>query len=347
MEDYSALSNASRQSGPDYTPTAFWQVATAKLLDDLARDGIENFRKTGSPLDFFVPTYGHPGNSLMPKQVSALRAVAEGFGPKQAAMVEAWVTGHTHALSDYRAFSAAARAGGAKQLLKFSESSVGNPVEHFKFDGRMYSRSALNYLTGLAFLAEHEELGAIKTVLEIGGGFGTLGEIISQCWPQTGCRYIDVDLYPTCQFADYYLTHACPDQSVKHSNTAVEPETISIQTLPALSILPNWQIETLRGTIDLFVNFISFQEMEPDVVRNYLNHVDRLGAKLVLLRNMREGKQKRKHADDVGVETPILIEDYDKMLPNYTVVDRETTVFGYRTSDGFHSDLVLLRRSGI
>ena len=55
--------------------------------------------------------------------------------------------------------------------------------------------------------------------------------------------------------------------------------------------LPNWKIEDLRGSIDLFVNFISFQEMEPHIDSNYVLHVQRLSPNGVLLRNLREGKQ--------------------------------------------------------
>ena len=55
-----------------------------------------------------------------------------------------------------------------------------------------------------------------------------------------------------------------------------------------------WQIEKLKGKIDLFVNFISFQEMEPEVVKNYLLKVINLKPKYILLRNLREGKQIKK-----------------------------------------------------
>ena len=44
---------------------------------------------------------------------------------------------------------------------------------------------------------------------------------------------------------------------------------INIKNLPKYSFLPNWEIENLVGDIDLFVNFISFQEMEPQIVKNY------------------------------------------------------------------------------
>ena len=57
--------------------------------------------------------------------------------------------------------------------------------------------------------------------------------------------------------------------------------------LRKITCLSSWQIEKLLGKIDIFVNFISFQEMEPKVVRNYINHVIRLSPKFILLRNLR------------------------------------------------------------
>jgi len=108
-------------------------------------------------------------------------------------------------------------------------------------------------------------------------------------------------------------------------------------------VLSAWQIEKLQGQIDLFVNFISFQEMEPHIVKNYLQHVDRLESRWVLLRNMREGKQMRKEGG-VGVDVPILGDDYLTMLPGYELVERSVFPFGYRTVDDFHSELLLLKR---
>jgi hypothetical protein len=100
----------------------------------------------------------------------------------------------------------------------------------------------------------------------------------------------------------------------------------------------------VQGEVDLFVNFISFQEMEPDVVQNYLLQVDRLRAKFVLLRNLREGKQKFKTSGGLGVKDPIQGQDYNTFLPNYELIDTNTTPFGHRTEDGFHSELRIYQR---
>jgi hypothetical protein len=124
-----------------------------------------------------------------------------------------------------------------------------------------------------------------------------------------------------------------------------DQEAIEISELPQASVLCSWQIEKLRGQVDLFVNFISFQEMEPPVVQNYLHHVDRLGARYVLLRNLREGKAvKTESKKGSGVETPTKGEDYDRYLESYNLLATNVHPFGYRTVDGFHSELRLYQR---
>ena len=74
-------------------------------------------------------------------------------------------------------------------------------------------------------------------------------------------------------------------------------------------------------------------------------HVKRLNAKWILLRNMREGKNKKQNPDDVGVETPIRNDDYLKMIQDkYSLVEANVFPFGYKTVDGFHSELLLFKR---
>ena len=76
--------------------------------------------------------------------------------------------------------------------------------------------------------------------------------------------------------------------------------------------------------------------------QRFLSHITRLGTRWILLRNMLEGKQLRRN-DLVGVDAPILSDDYLKMLPAYELVDRNIVPFGYETVDGYHSELLLLK----
>ena len=61
----------------------------------------------------------------------------------------------------------------------------------------------------------------------------------------------------------------------------IEKKYIKIKKLKKITCLCSWQIEKLIGKIDVFINFISFQEMEPEVVKNYIKHVQRLSPKFI------------------------------------------------------------------
>ena len=152
-----------------------------------------------------------------------------------------------------------------------------------------------------------------------------------------------MDIPPTQFVADYYLKSVLGADQVTGFDELLNHKQINISELKPASVLCSWQIEQLQGDVDLFVNFISFQEMEPDVVSNYLYHVDRLKVRWVLLRNMRQGKQKQSMGN-VGVKTPILSDDYRSMLPNYRLIECNVHPFGFETVDGFQSELQLLKR---
>ena len=117
-----------------------------------------------------------------------------------------------------------------------------------------------------------------------------------------------------------------------------------LDELETFSFFHNSQIEKLKGSIDLFVNFISFQEMEPNIVSNYIDHVQRLKPEIVLIRNLREGKQVKKEKG-LGVKNPILKKDYIEMFCDYKLVKSNVLEYGLETVDGFNSELLLLKRS--
>jgi putative sugar O-methyltransferase len=329
-----------------YRPTAFWDEASANIQSELLTEGVERFRQLPSALAFFVPTYGSPGNSITKDEAALLMASLGTHGPlalKARLAVDQFLGGELAALADYRVLQAADIRERKPWLHHFSECDFGEPAEQFQFDGRRFSRSALNYLLGLAFLKRHLDDSPIKTVLEVGGGFGTLGEILASTGLENW-RYVDIDIPPTSFVAERYLRAALGIERVVGYAQTRDLREIEIEALPSASVLCPWQIEKLQGVVDIFVNFISFQEMEPPVVANYLQHVERLGTRWVLLRNMREGKQLRRGAGSVGVEVPIKSEDYLGFLPGYELVERNVMPFGFRTVDGFHSELLLLRR---
>jgi putative sugar O-methyltransferase len=322
-----------------YQPTAFWSQASTDISDALRTHGLDSFRSLPAIRNFFAPSYGPPFNRL---SVALVEEIINNVASNedQQSTLKHMLNGEMWALSDYRVMMASNRPSDKLTLAPLSESKIGNPFEHFQFDSKWFSRSFLNYLLGLSFLKQHVDTSSIHRVIEVGGGFGSLGEILSQAGEYA---YVDIDIPPTAAVSSYYLSH--------QSNITLTPysETRNLETIPFPEpgkqlVLCPWQLPQLQGSADLFVNFISFQEMEPHVVENYLHHVDRLQCRFILLRNLREGKQ-QKTEKTFGVETPTLSGDYDRFLPNYRLIATNVNPFGFRTLDGFHSELRLYRRT--
>jgi putative sugar O-methyltransferase len=326
-----------------YHPTNFWEHGGSLIQEEILKFGVENFRSLPRCLDFFVPSYSYPGYHNNPGSYSSLNEALEGLQlshHKYDLLLNQFLSGQMQALNDYRVYLAS-DIDKHPYIDKVSESCIGKPVEQFTFDGRCFSRSFLNYLLGLSFLKRTCNTKDIHTVLEIGGGFGSLCEILLGD-KRNDSFCIDVDIVPTIFVATYYLQQLFGEENVGDYATLRNEDILHIEQLQKkykAVVINSWQLPKLRGEIDLFVNFISFQEMEPDVVKNYLKNVERLGAKFVLSRNIREGKERAEDVNSPGVITPIKSDDYDKFLPNYHLLGINTIPFGCQTVDGFHSEL--------
>ena len=333
------------EQSPLHQPTSFWRVASLAISDEFRANGLHRFRSLPKPLTFFVPTYGLPGNSLdadLLAELTKTHRKSVPAGSKQDLTLQQLFSGELHALGDYRTYLAGDDRTKPPVLDHCSESETGQPVEQFEFEGRRFSRSLLNYILALVFLKKHADTATLNNVLEVGGGFGSLGEILASD-PDRSYTYVDIDIPPTAVAASYYLRQIHGDRLLEYPRSR-QHESITLDGSFDAAVICPWQLPGLSGRFDLFVNSISFQEMEPPVVRFYLENVDRLQTRLVLLRNLREGKQKKTGPGSLGVEEPILGCDYDALLPNYELVAVGTVPFGYRTVDGFHSELRLYRR---
>lgn len=321
--------------------TEFWMHASKKLSKILDENRLHNFRREDACLAFFVPTYGIPGNGLTQKQVDQVQDFFADASYKQQAQISNLMSGYEAAKADYRLIEGVQFAANIDAFKEFSESNVGNPIEQFSFNGKTVSRASQNYLLGLLYLLLNAPDAKLEKVIEIGGGFGVLGEILAQSsYPFK--TYINFDIAPTCVFADYYLQEACPAVCRGYMETNWN-HTENIDNLSGLYVRPNHEIVKLDGSADLVVNFHSFQEMEPETVKAYISKINEWKPKYLLLRNIREGKQKKSDGK-VGVLNPISSDDYLCWLTEYKLINSSSLVFGHTTSDKFHSELMILKK---
>lgn len=315
-----------------YRPTNFWQTGLRGIVADLRSQGVENFRSHPSARLMYVPTY--TGNSALLRLAGGtLRRLGQ---PALASRV----LNHQQAYFDH-AVATGLDPDDGLALRGASESTVGRPVEQFTFDGLRYSRSFLNYLRGLVFFKRVVPDAEVRHVLEVGGGYGTLGEILLQ--GGDAVTYVDVDIPPVAYVAGWYL-----QQVLGRSRVAAWDETrhwtsIDLAALDRSAVLCPWQLPDVTGGVDLFVNLISFQEMEHEVIENYYRHVDRLGARWVLLRNSIAGKPVGRPGQ-LAVRTPVKRGDYLDIFSGYELVASDYRLFGSHQEGGVTSEVMVLAR---
>lgn len=330
-----------------YKPTAFWEFASKYIIKELEENNLSDFRSLTLLRGFFIPGYSAVEYLDDPdkynKTISEFRDIV--LDKRFAIRLERLFSGYTSAVNEYRVL-AASNIDKAPFTDIVSESKIGNPKEQVSINNRNFSRSFLNYLLGLNFLKQNVDTSNLKTIMEIGGGFGTLGEILLKD-NRNDIFYINADIPPVSFVSSYYLKKVFDSETIGDYEDLRDEDELIIDDLKekykALNIC-SWQIPKLKGKIDLFVNFISFQEMEPEVVKNYCDHIDLLEPKYILLRNMEEGKRKISKEYKSGVINPILGNDYDKFLVNYEFVKEDSMIFGHVTEDGFHSQLRIYKR---
>ena len=335
------LSDLSKQK-KIYRPTIFWKDLVSKFFKIFQNGKLNNFRRNELALNFFVPTYNYLREKNIKKIISLIN---KKYFPKRIKFFfQTHISGEKDALSDYRVFKASDDIKKLPYLHNFSEKKIGNPLEFFNFEGKYFTRSSLNYLLGLCFFKKTIKNFTPKIILEIGGGFGILGSIFNSAGVKR-FKYINIDLPPMSLLTEFYLSSCFGKSNVSSYEKTKNLKSININNLKRFSSLNTWQIENLRGKVDLFVNFISFQEMEPNVMQNYAKIVARLKAKFILLRNLKEGKQLKKNTKSIGVRKQIKFNQYISVWKkfNYQLVEKNTIPFGYKTWDNYNSEILIFK----
>jgi putative sugar O-methyltransferase len=330
------------KSAPDaFRPTNFWSGGVPQLVADLNDDGFSAFRTLPSALSYFVPAYGEKFYLLNQDRIERLLGR---LGKRRAASVTKAVSKSERALADYRLFLATT-TNSALNLTSICESDAGGG-ERFEIRGKSFSRSMLNYLRALTLLERSVSVDDTQAWLEIGGGYGTLGEIVLKGRDDT--FYVDVDIPPVAAVSTWYLKQVFGADAVLDYSKSREMESVDIDALRSryrAIVLCPWQLPRVKGQVDVFANFMSFQEMEPDVVGNYIRLVQPLTRQYALMRNSAAGKKVAKQEGEHGVLDRVTTDFATTAFDAFESVARDSFLHGDESPNGkFRSEVNVLRR---
>lgn len=285
---------------PGFRPTSFWGPGLDRLLSDLRSRGLDSFKAWPSAGFWFYPRYGAGMTyALVDSVLEHLRVVRPGLN--EVWLRNALVAAH-EARRDFDVFRLAwDHSRWPVDLEGKGESQLGGPVQYFRFTGadHGWTKPYLNYGLCLAALSRHVEAPP-RRFLEIGGGFGSLGEFVLSHDPKAD--YVNVDIPPLLTVASYYLRGLFGERVSVYD--ARVPSTGPLD-IAGSAVLPNYRLPDIEGPFDVFVNTFSFQEMEPHVVEHYVDAVVEKDVRYVVSLNSRDGKPRLADGHQVGVVEPV------------------------------------------
>lgn len=260
-------------------PSRYWEELNAKNLEQLADSGFENFKRTvarnyftwivnplNSQMRFLAKETGYLNSMKLFCQL-IVRLKHEHLTKRQSFYYDIL----THLLWSY-----VEKYDDEHLLEQLVEPSLGNPPTLTQ-NGRLISQDLANsILEYKAILQPEVNDSGLKTILELGPGYGRTAYVFLTLRPTL--RYILVDIPPALYICQRYLTSIFPNRrafkfrafsSFENVREEFENSSLIFLTPNQIDLLPN-------KSIDLTLNISSLHEMRMVQIRHFFREIERL-----------------------------------------------------------------------
>jgi len=317
-----------------YQPTNFWSSYVKKMSSEIKSDGLCDFRRREKtllhliqatdvePIDHALYLKEDLYSSYKLKLMKRLLGIFRFNLPKKllyTVMHSFYGISIPELKSLFFQFAKSyGEANNAKPISNFSISKIANPKDVISMNGNDYTLATLNYYTMYAYCSRFCNFDSIESVAEIGSGSGKEAEVLKKLHPDLTLFLFDIP--PALYVCERYLSALFPDLVIPYTETR-KLKKIPKDVKGKIFIFGAWMISELEDLkYDLFWNSASFQEMEPNVVLNYLSFVNKQTKKFVFLNERMKGEEKV-NSGQVGCLDPVTIEHYKKGLTNFKIQD--------------------------
>ena len=164
---------------------------------------------------------------------------------------------------------------GKKFINEFKENEVGNPDNFYTINGEKYNFNDLFIIQFTGTIKKFLNISP-KSILEIGGGYGSLANKIKKLYPNTTLYLIDLPEAALLQ--SYYLSSIYKDKKFfLYEDFKKLEDPLSIDYLEKFDfvILPPWCLEKIKFKkyFDLVINTRSFMEIKFNEIKSYFNFI--------------------------------------------------------------------------
>lgn len=270
------LNDHENAKGP-YTITPYWQTYNQRIVREVLTNGISHIQSNYKLLKGFAeggtPTITKPNNDLK-------RFVFESLS--KLPLFKKIVNEHERLITNYYKRYLELKIKNAKLRLATLEKKygkipfkfdldVGHPDDAFEWNSYQVTAKIVPYLERAYYfydvVGEHKP----RSILEIGSGLGlsTLCHLILNDELE---HITNVDIPATLYLSTQFLKSFEKLKVTDYLSFKKDEEKQNKKDKSTVSCLciPPWAIEKIEQKHDWFHNAYSFQEMEPNVVKNYM-----------------------------------------------------------------------------
>lgn len=261
-------------------PSKFWNALNKLHIEELSRDGFDNFKQTvarkyfaNTPLFFMNKQVLFLVLNLNP--VTTMKNLIRSFiipkHPFFSSIDSASYNFLTLMIWDYVKLN-----DNDKLLLLLEEPLVGNPPRIYD-EKRLVSQDLANSVMEYkSIIGDIKKDNTLKIICELGAGSGRNAFVFLSLMPKI--KYIIIDIPPALAISERYLSQVFPKKKIFRFRPFKSFEEIKDEFKKAdILFFLSSQIELLpKESIDLFVNISSLHEMRMDQVRFYFKQIKRL-----------------------------------------------------------------------
>ncbi len=266
-----------------YQPGPYWQNKTKNSTNEIYRCGLENFRSSSSQIGlsfadnlfFDIRDTWNNGFKKIAKNATNAFPLKKLFDPQVM-----WTKSYaekTISLSR-QIVRLTPRVKHLLSKYHMPYTLLGSPDMTANINEEDISIHYINLLDQHDHCTEHIRFDAARSVFEIGGGFGVNIHLLLENYKNIKkVLYLDIppNLYVGTQYLKAFYGDAVYDYSMLKDCQEIK---FSENDSREIFCIAPWQIEKFTSSIDIFMNSHSFVEMPKEIVKNYVNHFQKLPA---------------------------------------------------------------------
>ena len=286
-------------SRPLWTATAYWRGYASRILRELKRAGLAGLRTNQALLKGFA-SGGMPLPELpaAPWKRAAWRALQTLPGVSQIAgeyrrVLAAEYARHRETRRQHAGMVMDEIARAFPDIRPPAGLANGGADDAFSWRGHTIVPAFAMYLSRVADFYARVPANEVKSIIEIGPGLG-FNSLAHMALNPSLRVIVNIDIVPVLYLSTQFLKSVDGLDVVDYRALRTR-ERIAAEPTPAgvrVYQLAPWLLPRVDGAFDFFFNAFSFQEMEPEVCRNYAAELLRIVERGVVLHEMAAGHKR-------------------------------------------------------